>query len=44
MPKAVVASRYPRFADFRALVERTDPDGKFVGPATAELLAAEVLA
>lgn len=42
MPKAVVASRYPRFADFRALVERTDPDRKFVGPATAALLDAQV--
>jgi xylitol oxidase len=42
MPKAVVASRYPRFADFRALVQRTDPDGKFVGPSTAALLGAEV--
>ena len=44
MPKAVVASRYPRFADFRALVERTDPDRKFVGPATAALLDAAVTA
>ena len=44
MPKALVASRYPRFADFRALVERVDPDGKFVGPATAALLGAEVVA
>jgi xylitol oxidase len=42
MPKAVVASRYPRFAEFRALVERTDPERKFVGPATAALLGAEV--
>ena len=42
MPKALVATRYPRFADFRALVQRTDPDGKFVGPSTAELLGAEV--
>jgi xylitol oxidase len=42
MPKALVASRYPRFADFRALVERTDPDGKFLGPSTAALLRAEV--
>jgi xylitol oxidase len=38
--KAVVASRYPRFADFRALAERVDPTGKFRGPATAELLEA----
>ena len=44
MPKAVVASRYPRFGDFRALVERTDPDRKFVGPATAALLGAAVTA
>jgi len=44
MPKAVVASRYPRFGDFRALVERTDPDRKFVGPATAALLDAQVTA
>lgn len=44
MPKALVASRYPRFADFRALVQRVDPDGKFVGPATAALLGAEVVA
>ena len=42
IPKAVVASRYPRFAEFRALVERADPTGKFRGPATAELLEAEV--
>ena len=42
MPKAVVASRYPRFADFRELVGRTDPDGKFVGPSTAALLGSEV--
>jgi xylitol oxidase len=41
MPKALVASRYPRFADFRALVARIDPDGKFGGPATDALLAAE---
>ena len=41
VPKAVVASRYPRFADFRALVERVDPTGKFRGPATAELLEAD---
>ncbi len=39
--KAVVASRYPRFADFRALAERVDPTGKFRGPATAELLEAD---
>ncbi len=44
MPKAVVASRYPRFGDFRALVERTDPARKFVGPATAALLDAQVTA
>lgn len=44
MPKAVVASRYPRFGEFRALVERTDPDRKFVGPATAALLDAAVTA
>lgn len=41
IPKAVVASRYPRFADFRALVGRVDPTGKFRGPATAELLEAD---
>ncbi|MGT2426379.1 FAD-binding protein [Amnibacterium kyonggiense] len=40
MPAAVVASRYPRFADFRALVQRVDPDGKFRGPATDRLLEA----
>jgi xylitol oxidase len=42
MPKAVVASHYPRFADFRALVARIDPERTFVGPSTAALLDAEV--
>jgi alditol oxidase len=42
MPKAVVAAQYPRFADFRLLAQRIDPAGKFVGPATAALLAADV--
>lgn len=41
VPKAVVASHYPRFADFRALVERVDPAGTFRGPATTELLEAD---
>jgi xylitol oxidase len=41
VPKAVVASRYPRFADFRALVARIDPEGKFRGPSTDALLDAE---
>ena len=40
VPKAVVASRYPRFGDFLALVGRVDPAGKFRGPATTELLEA----
>lgn len=40
MPEAVVASRYPRFADFRALVHRVDPGGKFRGPAVDRLLEA----
>lgn len=44
VPKAVVASRYPRFADFRALVARIDPDRKFSGPSTDALLDACVLA
>ncbi len=29
MPAKEIASRYPRFADFRALMQRYDPDGKF---------------
>ena len=37
-----VAAQYPRFADFRELVARVDPDGKFQGAHTAALLAAEV--
>ena len=41
VPTAVIASRYPRFADFRALVQRVDPDGKFRGPWTASLLDAD---
>ncbi|WP_375405646.1 FAD-binding protein [uncultured Amnibacterium sp.] len=44
VPKAVVASRYPRFADFRALVARADPDRKFSGPSTDALLDADVAA
>ena len=42
VPKAVVASRYPRFADFRALVARVDPDRTFSGPSTDALLDADV--
>jgi xylitol oxidase len=41
VPQEVIASRYPRFADFRSLVQRIDPDGKFVGPWTAKLLGAD---
>lgn len=37
-----VAAQYPRFADFRELVARVDPDGKFQGAHTAALLSAEV--
>lgn len=44
VPKAVVASRYPRFAEFRALVARADPDRKFSGPSTDALLDADVAA
>ncbi|GAA2752503.1 FAD-binding protein [Amnibacterium kyonggiense] len=40
IPAAVVASRYPRFADFRVLAHRIDPEGKFRGPATDRLLEA----
>jgi xylitol oxidase len=40
IPKAQVASRYPRFEDFRSLAERVDPTGKFRGPATSALLEA----
>ena len=39
VPPAELASRYPRFRDFAALVRRVDPDGKFVGGRTAALLA-----
>lgn len=35
-----VVALYPRFADFRDLVARVDPDGKFRGPHTAALLDA----
>jgi alditol oxidase len=41
MPRALVVSRYPRFDDFRALVARVDPDGKFRGPHTTALLEAD---
>lgn len=37
---ADIVARYPRFADFRDLVARVDPDGKFRGPHTAALLDA----
>ena len=29
MPKAEVQSRYERLADFRALAQKYDPEGKF---------------
>ena len=40
MPPATVVAGYPRFADFRALVQRSDPDGTFSGPLASALLAA----
>jgi xylitol oxidase len=33
-----IARRYPRMADFAALVRRLDPDGKFANPFTSALL------
>jgi xylitol oxidase len=38
MPVAAIASRYPRFGEFHALVDRADPGGKFRGPWTESLL------
>lgn len=40
VPPADIVARYPRFADFRDLVARVDPDGTFRGPHTAALLDA----
>ena len=34
----VLAGRYPRLDDFRGLVQRSDPDGKFAAPALARLI------
>ncbi|OLT49038.1 FAD-binding protein [Cellulosimicrobium sp. CUA-896] len=36
---AAVAARYPRLAEFRALAERLDPDGRFRGGFVGRLLA-----
>jgi len=35
---ATIRSRYPRFADFRALVQKYDPDGVFRNPWLADIL------
>ena len=42
LPPERIVAQYPRFADFRDLVARVDPDGKFRGAHTAALLDAEV--